>query len=152
MAYQAKKHKRFQEDFELVNEQGDVVHSLHVDLDVDDLVPRLNRKYTALVRALAETSEAKRGKITSSEDANQRFEHLGHAVVDILEAVFGKEDTSLILDFYENRYVELTKEVVPFITKCVIPRCIEIRKENQNEILRGYNRKQKRAFLRGMKK
>lgn len=151
MAYQAKRHKRFQEDFELVNEEGEVIHSLHVDLDADDLVPRLNRKYTELIRALADTSEAKQGKITSSEDADQRFERLGHAVVDMLEAVFGEEDTALILDFYDNRYIELTKEVVPFITKCVIPRCIEIRKENQQSILNTYNRKQRRAFLKGMK-
>ena len=152
MAYQARKHKRFQEKFELINEAGEVVRTLHVDLDADDLVPRINRKYTELIRALADTSEAKAGKISSSEDADQRFERLGHAVVNILEAVFGKEDTELILDFYENRYIELTKEVVPFITKCVIPRCIEIKKENQNEILKGYNRKQRRTFLRGMKK
>lgn len=152
MAYQAKKHKRFQEDFELVNEQGDVVHSLHVDLDADDIVPRLNRKYTALLRALSDVSEAKRGPIESSEDADQRFEYLGHAVVDILGAVFGETDTKIILDFYEKRYIEMTKEVIPFITKCVIPRCIDIRKENQQDILKKYNRKQRRAFLRGMKK
>lgn len=152
MAYQAKKHKRFQEDFELVNDQGEVVHSLHVNLDADDIVPRLNRKYTALLRALADTSEARKGSIESSEDADQRFEHLGHAVVDILEAVFGEADTEIILGFYEKRYIEMTKEVIPFITQCVIPRCIEIRKENQQDILRKYNRKQRRAFLRGMKK
>lgn len=152
MAYQAKKHKRFQEDFELVNEQGEVVHSLHVNLDADDIVPRLNRKYTALLRALADTSEARKGSIESSEDADQRFDHLGHAVVDILEAVFGEADTEIILGFYEKRYIEMTKEVIPFITQCVIPRCIEIRKENQQDILRKYNRKQRRAFLRGMKK
>lgn len=151
MAYQAKRHKRFQEDFELVNEEGEVIHSLHVDLDADDLVPRINRKYTELIRALAETSEAKQGKITGSDDANQRFERLGHAVVDMLEAVFGEEDTALILEFYDNRYIELTKEVVPFITKCVIPRCIEIKKENQQSILSTYNRKQRRPFLKGMK-
>ena len=151
MAYQAKRHKRFREDFELVNEEGEVIHSLHVDLDADDIVPRLNRKYTELVRALAETSEAKQGEIKSTDDAAFRFERLGHAVVDILEAVFGKEDTQTILDFYDGRYIELTKEVIPFITTRVIPRCIEIKKENQQSILNTYNRKQRRAFLKGMR-
>lgn len=30
MAYQAKRHKRFQEDFELADEQGNIVKTLHV--------------------------------------------------------------------------------------------------------------------------
>ena len=62
--------------------------------------------------------------------------------------MFGKDDTAIILDFYENRYVEMTKEVVPFITQVVVPRCIEIRNENKKGILKGYNRKQRRALFK----
>lgn len=52
MAYQAKRHKRFQEDFELVNESGEVMHLIHVSLDADDMVAKINRKYTALTKRL----------------------------------------------------------------------------------------------------
>lgn len=148
MAYQAKKHKRFQEKFELVDANGDVAHSLNVDLDADDMIVKINRKYADCVRALSETTEMRR-KARSGEDMAECFDKLGRAVVDLIETVFGTEDAGVILDFYENRYIELTKEVLPFITKVVIPRCIEIRDENKKSILRGYNRKQKRA-LRNM--
>ena len=148
MAYQAKKHKRFQEKFELVDANGDVAHSLNVDLDADDMIVKINRKYADCVRALSETTEMRR-KARSGEDMAECFDKLGRAVVDLMETVFGTEDAGVILDFYENRYIELTKEVLPFITKVVIPRCIEIRGENKKSILRGYNRKQKRA-LRNM--
>lgn len=47
------------------------------------------------------------------------------AVIDLFEAVFGREDAECILDFYGNRYVEMCQEVVPFITQIAIP---EVRK------------------------
>lgn len=146
MAYQAKKHKRFREDFELVDENGEVVHTLHVDLDADDMVVRINRKYTALTRILGETSDMKK-KAETAEEVNERFERLGRAIVDLLETVFGTENAKTLLDFYENRYIELTKEVTPFITQVVIPRCIEIKKENKKSVLKGYNRKARRKLF-----
>lgn len=147
MAYQAKKHKRFREDFELLDEEGNVAHTLHVELDADDVVVKITRKYTDLMRAYADTT-GMGSKVLSTEEASQRFEKLGRAVTDVIEAVFGKNDATTILDFYENRYVEMTKEVVPFITQVVIPRCIEIRDKNKKGILKGYNRKQRRAMFK----
>lgn len=147
MAYQARKHKRFREDFELLNEDGEVAQTLHVDLDADDMAVRIVRKYTELMRAYTDVSGINT-KVSSTEEASQCFDKLGRAVTDLLEAVFGKDDTAIILDFYENRYVEMTKEVVPFITQTVVPRCIEIRNENKKGIMKGYNRKQRRALFK----
>lgn len=86
MAYQAKRHKRFQEDFELADEQGNVVKTLHVSLDADDMIGKIYRKYTALTKALASTSEMKR-KAENGQEVEECLETLGQAVVDLLEAV-----------------------------------------------------------------
>lgn len=147
MAYQAKKHKRFQEDFELVNEDGEVAHVLHVDLDADDMAFKIGRKYQGLVKSLAEATEIKR-KAEKTEQIEESVEKLGRAVVNMLEAVFGEEDAAIILEFYENRYIELTKEVIPFISQVVVPRCIDLRNENKKEILKKYNRTQRRALFK----
>ena len=147
MAYQAKRHKKFQEDFELVNESGEVVHLLHVSLDADDMVVKINRKYTALTKALAETTEIKR-KAENPEEIQKSDEILGTAVVDLLEAVFGTEDTEKIIQFYEGRYIEMSQEVIPFITQCVIPKLIEMKKDNKRAVLSGYNRKTRRRLFR----
>lgn len=150
MAYQAIKHKRFVEEFELVDADGEVKKTIHVNLDADDIVVKLNRKYAELTKALTVSTEMKR-KAQSNEDISDAFEKLGRAAIDLFKAVFGEEDTKTIVEFYEGRYIEMTKEVTPFITNCVIPRCIEIKKENQKRILKGYNRKQTRALF-GKKK
>lgn len=147
MAYQAKRHKRFQEDFELADEQGNVVKTLHVSLDADDMIGKIHRKYTALTKALASTSEMKR-KAENGQEVEECLEALGQAVVDLLEAVFGEEDTKTIVEFYENRYVEMSQEVIPFITQCVIPKLSEMRADNKRSVLQGYNRKARRRFLR----
>lgn len=147
MAYQARRQKRFTETFELLNEDDEVVQTLFVDLDADSIVSKLNRKYADLTRALADTKKAKRDA-QNNEEIAAAFETLGKATVDLFEAVFGQEDTKVITDFYDGNYIEMVKEVTPFITKHAIPRCIEIKNENQGEILKSYNRKQRRAFMR----
>ena len=147
MAYQAKRSKKYVEDFELVDAEGNIKHTLHISLDADDMTVKINRKYVALTRALSETTEAKR-KVETAEDLQGVFETLGNAMVDLLQAVFGEENAKILLDFYEDSYIEISREVLPFISNVVIPRMIEIRKDNQKALLGKYNRKQKISFLR----
>lgn len=141
MAYQAKRNKVLSEDFELLDENDKVVHTLHVTLDADDMIVRIGRKYTALTKALSETTEAQR-KAESAEDAVKNMETLGRAVVDLLEAVFGPDDTQTIISFYNGRYVEMSREVLPFISQRIIPRLVELKKESQKAMRTKYNRKQ----------
>ena len=100
MAYQAKRSKKYVEDFELVDAEGNIKHTLHISLDADDMTVKINRKYVALTRALSETTEAKR-KVETAEDLQGVFETLGNAMVDLLQAVFGEENAKILLDFYE---------------------------------------------------
>lgn len=147
MAYQAKRSKKYVEDFELIDAEENIKHVLHISLDADDMTVKINRKYVALTRALSETTEAKR-KVETAEDLQGVFETLGNAMVDLLQAVFGEENAKILLDFYEDSYIEMSREVLPFISNVVIPRMIEIRKDNQKALLDKYNRKQKISFLR----
>lgn len=145
MAYKAKRSKLLKEDFELVDENDKVVHTLHVSLDADDMTVRIGRKYTALTKALAETTEAQR-KAESAEDAVKNIETLGRAVADLLEAVFGPEGTQTIISFYEGRYIEMSREVLPFVSQCIIPRLVDMKKENQKAMRAKYNRKSRRMW------
>lgn len=145
MAWQAKRSRTFRDDFELVDENGNVVHTIHVSLDADDMTVKISRKYTALVRAMSETTEMKR-KAESAEELENCMEKLGQAVIDMLEAVFGEEDTKIIVEFYENRYIEMSREVLPFISQVVIPRMQELAAENRKSIRQKYNRKTRRRL------
>jgi len=147
MAYQAKRNKRFEEDFELVDENGVVQHTLKVSLDADDMVAKINRKHTALVRALSDVQEIKR-KEASNEQLSDAVEMLGRAEIDMFEAVFGADGAETIQQFYKDHYIEMAKEVIPFITGVVIPRLTEIKAENKKALVSQYNRaKKRRRFL-----
>lgn len=156
MAYQAKRKAAYTQDFELVDENGNVAHRLSVALDPGSVIEKLNQKYIALVRAQRETSSVEtniqEGSLNGNEEFGRAYETLGRASVDLIEAVFGSEDTKIILDFYNGRYVDMISEVAPFITTVVIPDLRRIIQENKKEILNKYNRKQRRAILKGWKK
>lgn len=143
MAYQAKRKKIYEEELQLAEEDGTVVHTLHVSLDADSMVKKLSEKQIELINALNRVKEAK-------ADA-EGMEILGNAVIAIIEAVFGVEDAKVILDFYNNRYIELCNEVVPFITDVVIPEVRKIAAQNKKNTLSQYNRKQRRVLQFGKK-
>lgn len=143
MAYQAKRKKIYEEEFQLAEEDGTVVHTLHVSLDADSMVKKLSEKQIELIHALNRVKEAK-------ADA-EGMETLGNAVIAMIEAVFGVEDAKVILDFYNNRYIELCNEVVPFITDVVIPEVRKIAAQNKKTTLSQYNRKQRRILQFGKK-
>lgn len=142
MAYQAKRRKIYEEDFQLLDEQGKVVHTLKVSLDADSMVAKLSEKHIALVNALKSVQNV------NNATSDNALTVLGNTVIDILEAVFGKEDAKTILDFYENKYVEMCQEVMPFVTGIVIPEVRKIAQENKKQVLTQYNRKQRRALKR----
>lgn len=144
MAYQARRKKAYEEEFQLTEADGTVVHTLHVALDADSMVRKLNEKHIALVRALQDVQNIK--KTDSQEKLSEGLEILGRAVVDILEAVFGAEDAQTIVEFYDNRYLEMCQEVVPFITGVVIPEVRKISQDNKKATLAQYSRKQRRVL------
>lgn len=147
MAYQAKRKKSYEEEFQLTEEDGTVVHTLRVSLDADSMVQKLSEKHLALVHALQDVQKI--NATSSQEELTKGLDILGTAVVDMLEAVFGKEDAQIIVEFYQNRYVEMCREVVPFITDVVIPELRKISKDNKKAVLHQYNRKQRRRLQFG---
>ena len=88
--------------------------------------------------------------ISEPEVLQNAYTILGTATADMIESVFGAEDTRKILEFYEENYVEMSKEVMPFISGVVIPKVEAIAKQNKKELLSKFNRKQRRHTMRGL--
>lgn len=150
MAYQAKRSKKVIEEFELVNENGQVVEQFDVELDAGATVEKLRKKHIALLRAQADVAHIS-AAIGDKKELGNAYEKLGYAVSDIIEAVFGETSARKILEFYESNYVEMAKEVLPFILNVVIPKLEEVAKENKKQILSNYNRKVRRTVLKKMR-
>lgn len=145
MAYQAKRSKKVIEEFELVDENNKVVERLHVELDTGSVVEKIRQKYVNLTRVHRDIQHIQAG-INSEDEVLNAYTLLGTATVDLIESVFGEEDTEKILKFYENDYTEMSVEVIPFITQVVMPKLNEMVKQNKQIILSKYNRKTRRRF------
>lgn len=143
MAYQAKRKRLYTEDFELTEEDGTVVHTIHVALDPDSMARKLSEKHMGLMKALQDVKA-----IDVQVVPGEALESIGAAVKDILEAVFGADDTGMIMDFYDNRYLEMCTEVMPFVTTIVIPEVRKMAQENKRTIAAGYSRRQRHIFGR----
>ena len=141
MAYQVKRKKQYTEDFELTEEDGTVVHTLHVALDPDGMVGNLSKKYVELNRAMQDVKNS-----LACEDPEKMLQVVADAVKDLLEAVFGADDAQTILEFYANRYIELCSEVLPFVADVVIPEVRKMAKDNKVSVIGKYNRKSRRLF------
>lgn len=149
MAYQARRMKKVIEEFELVDENGQTIECLQVELDAGSMLEKLRKKYVNLIRAQQGVQKIELDM--GDEKVLEGYNVLGIAVCDLIEAVFGKEDTQKIMRFYENNYVELFKQVIPFITDIVLPKVNEVAKRNRQEILSQYDRKEKLRTKKGLK-
>ena len=146
MAYQAKRSKIFKEEFQLVDENGEIAKTLFVELDPSVVASNLSKKYLALQHCLTAVKN-----VSEKKETEKMYETVGMAVKDILETVFGKKDTQTIVEFYDSRYIEMCREVLPFVSEVVVPQVRKLAQENKADIIAGYNRKQKRAFMFGKK-
>ena len=112
--YQLKKNVPFEDDIELLDEAGKVVHTIHVSLCLDKLLGRYNETVNAL--KAAETA------IDLKDE--QSLEVYGQTVMQLLRLIFGA-DADVILAHYEGRYLEMLDNIMPYIFHTIGP---ELRK------------------------
>lgn len=130
MAYSIQRKQKIQEVLELKDETGALVHTLHINLDVDEVAPRLYR---------AKKELAERQQSLSAAPSDDAMEQYGRAIITLFEAIFGADNTEKIAAFYDSKYTEMLLDMFPFITEVVYPRLNDLEA-------------QKVAQLKGMRK
>lgn len=138
MAYQVKRNDSrmmYEEDLELVDEQGNVMDTIHICLDPDVMAKRLSEKHLAVMRVTQRIQE-----VDPDKDPVGMMKAVGDAVRDMLEAVFGVDDTEIILNFYHGRYMEIIQNVLPFVLNTVVPEMRRMARDNKKAVASGYKR------------
>lgn len=118
--YQLKKTVPFEDDIQLLNESGEVVHTIHVSLRLDDLLGKYNETVNALKAAEA----------GADPDVEATLETYGNAVMSLLRLIFS-EDADTILNHYDGRYLEMLDNILPYIFTTIGP---ELRKLSRNRM------------------
>ncbi len=151
MAYQATKSKKCVETLELIREDGKREKIIEVEITAGRLSRDLSKEYVNLIRTQGKVRDMQALKEQDAESLADAYEQLGAAVIAMMETVFGKEDTKAIMDFYENDYIEIVQNVMPFIINVVLPRAREIAQENRKQILAQYDRRTARKKSRELR-
>ena len=112
--YQLKKNIPFEDDIELLDESGKVVHTIHVSLCMNKLLGRYNETVNAL----------KAAEVAIDPKDEQSLEAYGQIVMQLLRLIFGA-DADVILAHYEGRYLEMLDNIMPYIFHTIGP---ELRK------------------------
>ena len=112
--YQLKKDVPFEDDIELLDESGKVVHTIHVSLCLDKLLGRYNETVNAL----------KAAEVAIDPKDEKSLEAYGQIVMQLLRLIFG-DDADVILAHYEGRYLEMLDNIMPYIFHTIGP---ELRK------------------------
>ncbi len=134
MAFTLKRKKRIKEELRLVDANDNIVKVIEIDFDVDSQMHAFNKAQNAVIRAEQALSNA------ATEEAQIAY---GNAVIGILNVIFGEENAKEILAFYENRYVELTEEVLPFIAEVFMPEMKKRQKEKRDRLAKKYASEQR---------
>lgn len=145
MAYQAKRYQKVIEDLELINEKGSVDHVLHIELDANSIVRDLSRKHLGLIHAHQELEKL---DLSDTETLGCAYEKIHTAMMELFLIVFGDKNMKVIHEFYGDRFVDMSREITPFVVGVVIPKVREQVKEQKKEIMQQYNRKQRRIMIR----
>lgn len=138
MAYQIKKSDKIAEDLELLDKNNDVALTIHIDIEIG----RIAKEYRQLQIELAEAQNM------TSQGNEMAFEVFGNAVIKLFRCLFGDENTQKILEYFENDYMEMAVQCMPFISDVVQP-AIEKYSRSKREIMaNNYNlsRQQKRKL------
>lgn len=137
MAYQIKRKSKIKERLELCDETGAVVLPIDVEINVDDIAKISNAQQVFIMAKELIQKEPQSAK------AQEAF---GTAVIAIFAVLFGKENTDKIIAFYDGRYAEMLRDIMPFIDDVLLPKLKEASAEYAQQIANAVRANKRRAW------
>lgn len=142
MAYQLSRTRKIIETLELTDNNGKVIKTIDVHLDVGIIAKEYRDLCEKLGKAERQLKEAQ--KQNDTELFEKTLEVYGEAIIALLRLIFGEENAQVLLDYFENNYFEMAIKLIPFIFDVLSPKIIEGIKAEKQQLLSQYDRKERR--------
>lgn len=139
MAYQIKKTDRITEDVEFLGENGEVELTVKLDIDVERIAGDFRKAQIAVINA---------EKAAKEKQTDEILETYGKAIIEFIRLIFGDENTQKLIKYFDNRYIDLLFQTMPFIYDVVVP-SIEKSVRQKKQLIANNNtfsRKQRRKL------
>lgn len=137
--YKIKRTRKFYDTLQLCDEQGAVQKELKIEVDIDAIATGFREVLTKLEKAQKSLQDNQ--KLKKQNEFDKAYYDYGEALIKMFEMCFGTENTQEIVTFFENRYTEMSVEIVPYITKEIIPLVGEAIKQKKNSLKKAGKRK-----------
>lgn len=137
--YKIKRTRKFYDTLQLCDEQGAVQKELKIEVDIDAIATGFREVLTKLEKAQKGLQDNQ--KLKKQNEFDKAYYDYGEALIKMFEMCFGTENTQEIVTFFENRYTEMSVEIVPYITKEIIPLVGEAIKQKKNSLKKAGKRK-----------
>ena len=105
---------------ELEIEDNGKILKLDVDLNVDTILHQYNQAQYKIAQASQMAHDA-----ADQKDLSSAEEAMGNAVLGLFEVIFGEKQTKKIIEFYDDKPLEMLGDIAPFISDVVAPRIME---------------------------
>ena len=136
--YKVKRTRKFYDTLQLCDEQGNVQKELKIEVDIDAIATGFREVLTQLEKAQKGLQDNQ--KLKQQKEFDKAYYDYGKALIKLFEMCFGKDNTEEIVTFFENRYTEMSVEIVPYITKEIIPLVGEAIKQKKNNLKKAGKR------------
>lgn len=137
--YKIKRTRKFYDTLQLCDEQGTAQKELKIEVDIDAIATGFREVLTKLEKAQKSLQDNQ--KLKKQNEFDKAYYDYGEALIKMFEMCFGTENTQEIVTFFENRYTEMSVEIVPYITKEIIPLVGEAIKQKKNSLKKAGKRK-----------
>ena len=127
--YQVQRKNQIKEQLQLVHANWDIACTLDVNINVDEIGPKINKAYELLGMAQLELE-----KNATSQAAVDAF---GEAVLGLFAVIFGESGCEKIVDFYGSRraWSEMLIDLFPFINNEILPKVHEASAARKHQLL-----------------
>lgn len=126
-----RKNKHIHEELELLSIDGTEKMHATVDLDIDQIMERMAKSYEMMGMLQNELKKDPKNRKT--------IEAFGLSVLEIFKIIFGDDQTSEILKFYDNDYTEMLVDLFPFINDEIMPKVKEASRHRREQLEEAAN-------------
>ncbi len=115
MSYRVQRSRKIVDKLELCDENGCVVKTLDIYVDIDAIAGELRKRLTNIITAEKQLKNARR------ENYAELLELYGQTVADVFCVCFGKENAEIITEHFEGNYIEMSAALTPYIYEVILP-------------------------------
>ena len=132
MSYRVSRAQHVTEELDLSDKSGNVIQTLQIDIDVYRIALDITRAYNDVIRAEAGL------KTSGCALQGDLIEQYGDAVISLLSLLFGKDNASVLLKYFDGQYTEMVTQLLPFIQEVIMPSVKRTIAEKRKGLARQY--------------